>query len=50
MALAIPSSAPSLLLELVSVDGRDLRKSIKQQSHIKLSPIEFEAVKQALAS
>jgi hypothetical protein len=37
-------------LELVSVDGRDLRKSIKQQSHIKLSPIEFDAVKKALAS
>jgi hypothetical protein len=37
-------------LDLVSVDGRDLRKSIKQQSHIKLSPAEFEAIKKALAA
>jgi hypothetical protein len=35
-------------LNLVSVDGRDLRKSIKQQSHIKLSPVEFDAIRRAL--
>jgi hypothetical protein len=35
-------------LDLVSVDGRDLRKSIKQQSHIKLSPVEFDAIRRAL--
>ncbi len=35
-------------LNLVSVDGRELSKSIKQQSHIKLSPVEFEAIKKAL--
>jgi len=36
-------------LDLVSVDGRDLRKSIKQQSHVRLSPAEFEAIRAALA-
>jgi len=36
-------------LDLVSVDGRDLRGSIKQQSHIKLSPVEFDAIRKALA-
>jgi len=36
-------------LALVSVDGRDLNRSIKQQSHIKLRSAEFEAVKTALS-
>ncbi|HME04817.1 MAG TPA: hypothetical protein VKG38_17470 [Solirubrobacteraceae bacterium] len=35
-------------LEVVSVDGRDLRGSIKQQSHIKLTPAEFGAIEKAL--
>jgi hypothetical protein len=35
-------------LDLVSVDGRDLRQSIKQQSHIKLKPAEWVAIKTAL--
>ncbi len=34
-------------LNLVSVDRRELSKSIKQQSHIKLSPLDFEAIKKA---
>lgn len=37
-------------LDLVSVDVRDLRKSIKQKSHIRLSPAEFEAIRKALAT
>jgi hypothetical protein len=36
-------------LDLVSIDGRELSRSIKQQSHIKLTPSEFEAIKNALA-
>ncbi len=36
-------------LEQLNVDGRDLRKSIKRQSHIKLTPAEFEAAVRALA-
>ncbi len=38
-----------LPLEVVSVDGRDLRQSIRRQSHIKLRPAEFEAAAKALA-
>jgi hypothetical protein len=36
-------------LEVVSVDGRDLRQSIRRQSHIKLRSAEFEAAAKALA-
>jgi hypothetical protein len=36
-------------LELVSVEERDLRGSIKQKSHITLSPAEYEAISTALA-
>jgi hypothetical protein len=37
-------------LDLVSVDGRDLRSSIKQKSQIRLSPAEFEAIRRELAT
>jgi hypothetical protein len=37
-------------LEHVSVEDRDLRGSIKQKSHIALSPPEFAAIASALAS
>jgi hypothetical protein len=36
-------------LDYLNVDGRDLRKSIKRQSHVKLSRAEFEAAVKALA-
>jgi hypothetical protein len=36
-------------LDYLSVDGRDLRRSIKRQSYIKLVPVEFEAAAKALA-
>lgn len=39
-----------LPLELFNVDGRDLRSSIKQKSQIRLSPVEFDAIRNALAS
>ena len=35
-------------LEAISVGDRDLRRSIRQQSHIRLSSAEFEAAAQAL--
>jgi hypothetical protein len=38
-----------LPLEVVSVDGRDLLRSIWRVSHIKLRPAEFEAAAKALA-
>jgi EVE domain len=37
-------------LELIDAGGRDLRKSIRRQSHIKLRPDEFEAISTALAA
>ena len=37
-------------LDLVSVDGRDLRGSVKQKSQIRLSPEEFKAIEKALAA
>lgn len=37
-------------LDLVSVDDRDLRTSIKQKSQIRLSQTEFEAIRNALAN
>jgi hypothetical protein len=36
-------------LEQVSVDGRDLRSSVKQKSHITLSDAEYAAITTALA-
>jgi hypothetical protein len=36
-------------LDYLNVDGRDLRKSIKRQSHVKLTSAEFEAAVKALA-
>lgn len=36
-------------LDYLNVDGRDLRKSIKRQSHVRLTSAEFEAAVQALA-
>jgi hypothetical protein len=36
-------------LDLLSIDGRDLRGSIKQKSHIALSDAEFAAISPALA-
>lgn len=36
-------------LSAINVDGRDLAKSIRQKSHIRLSKIEYEAAVRALA-
>jgi hypothetical protein len=36
-------------LDYLNVDGRDLRKSIKRQSHVRLTQPEFEAAVKALA-
>lgn len=36
-------------LHYLNVDGRDLRKSIKRRSHVKLTQAEFDAAVKALA-
>jgi hypothetical protein len=46
---ALPAIHDGIPLQLLNVDGRDLRVAMRRRSHIRLSEAEYEAAIQALA-